>query len=60
MHASKLKDFYETVDRENIYSHEKDHKNHEFYKYLFDFITKWNLVDKSCLEIGSGRGIFPH
>lgn len=58
MHEQKLKYFYETVDRENIYSYEKDHKNHAFYKYLFDFITKWNLEDKSCLEIGSGRGIF--
>ena len=58
MPESKSKKFYETVDREKTYAYEKDYKNHVFYKYLLDFITKWKLQDKSCLEIGSGRGVF--
>ena len=56
--ATKPKQFYETIDRERLYSYENDPKKHTFYKQLRDFIERWDLNEKSCLEIGSGKGIF--
>lgn len=51
--------FYESIDRENIYTIESDPLKHPFYGFLKEFIDKHNLVKgKKCLEIGSGKGLF--
>jgi SAM-dependent methyltransferase len=50
--------FYENVDRDNIYSIETDKTRHPFYELLTEFIYKWSLKKKRCLEIGSSKGLF--
>jgi hypothetical protein len=50
--------FYETVDRNNIYTVETDPSKHPFYGLLVESIKKWNLKDTKCLEIGSSKGLF--
>ena len=52
------KDFYEFVDRENEYTTENTAKEHYDYGDLNLFIESYKLVNKKCLEIGSGKGIF--
>ena len=52
------KEFYENIDRDNIYTVETDPSTHPFYGLLIEFIKKWNLKNKKCLEIGSSKGIF--
>ena len=52
-------DFYQYIDREKIYTIEDNPVRHPFYKFLKDFIDKYNLArGKRCLEIGSGKGLF--
>jgi len=53
-----IKEFYENLDRDNIYSAETDPSKHPFYGMLVEFTKKWNLKDKKCLEIGSSKGLF--
>ena len=50
--------FYETVDRSNVYTVEDDPVKHPFYPMLSQFIKKWGLTNKKCLEIGSSKGLF--
>jgi SAM-dependent methyltransferase len=56
--APLRKEFYENVDRDNIYNVETDPSKHPFCGVLVEFIKKWNLKDKKCLEIGSSKGLF--
>jgi SAM-dependent methyltransferase len=51
------KKFYEEIDRINIYTVESESTRHPFYNVLVEFINKWNLKDKKCLEIGSSKGL---
>jgi len=53
-------DFYEQIDRQKIYTVENESECHPFYLVLRDFILKWHLDDKKCLEIGSSKGLFQH
>ena len=50
--------FYETVDRANVYTVEDDPVKHPFYRMLSQFVQKWGLTNKRCLEIGSSKGLF--
>ena len=50
--------FYNKIDRDRVYTCEANPIRHPFYQLLVDFITKWNLKDKRCLEIGSSKGLF--
>lgn len=52
------KNFYENIDRTQIYSKKKIIKNDTFYKYLNNFVKKYRLKDKRILEIGSGVGYY--
>ncbi len=52
------KKFYEDIDRDGVYTCEANSTRHPFYNLLVDFLTKWNLKDKRCLEIGSSKGLF--
>ena len=54
----EYKSFYEHIDRELTYSRADAPENHSYYKELNQFIQKYNLFDKKCLEIGSSKGIF--
>lgn len=54
----QMKDFYEQVDRQQIYTTESRAEVHLFYPLLMRFIEKWELKDKRCLEIGSSKGLF--
>ena len=50
--------FYQTVDRESVYSSGCDPSKHPFYPLLNQFIDKWELGTQRCLEIGSAKGVF--
>src|SRR5450759_1073669 len=50
--------FYEDIDRQSVYTIEKDVLKHPFYGLLIKFIELWNLSNKKCLEIGSSTGLF--
>jgi len=50
--------FYETVDRELVYSTPDIAEEHPVFPILKEFVLKWSLGNKKCLEIGSGKGIF--
>jgi SAM-dependent methyltransferase len=56
--APTTKEFYENLDRDNVYTVETDPCRHPFYRQLIGFIEKWNLRDKKCLEVGSSKGLF--
>lgn len=51
-------DFYHSIDRENLYTPYNCAENHPAYKYIKPFIDKFDLKNKKCLEIGSGKGLF--
>ena len=53
-------EFYAQIDRQQIYTIENECERHPIYPVLRDFILKWRLDDKKCLEIGSGKGLFQH
>lgn len=50
--------FYNTIDRETIYTIERDCREHPFSLMLTPFIERRHLKDKKCLEIGSSKGLF--
>lgn len=50
--------FYDSIDRENLYTPYISAENYPAYKYLVGFIDKFDLKSKKCLEIGSGKGLF--
>lgn len=50
--------FYNKVDRENVYTIEANLSLHSFNPILRNFIQKWQLFEKKCLEIGSSKGLF--
>ena len=52
------KHFYDSVDRETLYSIENSTEAHPFFPSLSAFIEKWGLREKKCLEIGSAKGLF--
>lgn len=53
-------EFYAQIDRQRIYTVENESERHPFFPVLRDFILKWHLDDKKCLEIGSSKGLFQH
>jgi SAM-dependent methyltransferase len=55
---NQIKSFYEHIDRANIYTTESALDKHPFFPLLKDFIDKWLLANKKCLEIGSSKGLF--
>ncbi len=57
-HNDQMKEFYEHVDRKSVYTVENDPEKHPFFGLLKQFIQKWDLKSKKCLEIGSGKGLF--
>jgi SAM-dependent methyltransferase len=50
--------FYKNIDRERTYCTASNASSHIFFNLLINFIQKWNLKGKKCLEIGSNKGIF--
>lgn len=58
MKSNSYKKFYESIDRENIYTVGSEASSHDFYVILIKFIEKYALREKKCLEIGSSKGIF--
>lgn len=51
-------DFYNTIDRETVYTPTIDPQKHPHYCELSTFIDEYHLIDKTCLEIGSSKGLF--
>lgn len=51
-------DFYNEVDRESEYAVSPYPEVHPGYKIVTEFIAKFKLNDKKCLEIGSNKGLF--
>jgi len=51
-------DFYEKIDRENIYSIQNSAENHGSYKSVLAFISEYDLKNKKVLEVGSSKGLF--
>lgn len=58
MGSKSNREFYETIDRAQLYTPENDACDHPFYNMLVAFIKKWDLTDRKCLEVGSGKGLF--
>ena len=58
LNQKSIKRFYDTIDRNNVYTVETSTEKHPFFEILKEFINKWNLYDKKCLEIGSSKGLF--
>ncbi len=54
----KSKNFYDREYTREEYGKAKTPEQHPRYKKLIDFIEKYDLCSKKCLEIGCGRGIF--
>lgn len=50
--------FYDTIDRQSLYTVENEAELHPFFPLLQGFIRKWHLEDKKCLEIGGSKGLF--
>jgi SAM-dependent methyltransferase len=50
--------FYNTIDRGRLYTTGNNRINHPFYETLTQFVGKWNLQNRKCLEIGSNKGLF--
>ena len=50
--------FYDTVDRVKVYTTGDNDITHPFYQTLSQFIGKWKLQEKRCLDIGSNKGLF--
>ncbi|MBI9050497.1 MAG: class I SAM-dependent methyltransferase [Anaerolineaceae bacterium] len=55
-HSSKQ--FYEHQYQDEIYANAIDMEVHAFFPILDNFISKYQLEDKKCLELGCGRGAF--
>lgn len=51
-------EFYERIDRENVYGIIDQPTEHAHYADLMKFIEDNNLKHKKCLEIGSSKGLF--
>lgn len=51
-------DFYRNIDRENTYTLGSTPELHSFFVPLHEFISKFELSTKKCLEIGSSKGLF--
>ena len=56
--SRQLKEFYERIDRETVYTPGDDATQHPLYGLLKAFVDKWNLRQKKCLEVGSAKGLF--
>lgn len=54
----QIKDYYERIDRHQIYTVESCSDEHPFLFLLKRFIEKWHLRENKCLEIGSSKGLF--
>lgn len=50
--------FYESINRDSLYTVERNYLEHPFYPMLISFIERWDLKHKKCLEIGSSKGLF--
>jgi SAM-dependent methyltransferase len=50
--------FYNVIDREHVYATCENMENHAAYRHIINFINKYQLHNKKCLEIGSGKGIY--
>jgi hypothetical protein len=55
---NRHRNFYENIDRDELYAPFKDCENHPAYQDIKQFVARFDLSDKKCLEIGSYRGIF--
>ncbi len=54
----KLKVFYDNEYSMSQYAAETSAENHGFYNELKEFVNRYGLSNKKCLEIGCGRGAF--
>lgn len=55
---NKYKSFYENIDRDEHYTPTNNPEEHSAYREIKQFIERFDLYDKRCLEIGSSKGIF--
>jgi SAM-dependent methyltransferase len=58
MGNSSYKEFYKNIDRKQIYSSNNTPEQHKSYSDLKQFIDKYDLTNKYCLEIGASKGVF--
>jgi SAM-dependent methyltransferase len=58
MPVNNYKEFYEMIDRDKLYTTVNEPEEHSAHKDLKQFIARFNLYDKKCLEIGSSKGLF--
>lgn len=56
--VDKCKQFYEKIDRENIYTTTQRAEEHPAFQCIQQFIKKNKLDSKKCLEIGSAKGLY--
>lgn len=56
--GARIRAFYEQAYQGQAYAAASDAEEHGFYKALDAFIRRYDLSDKPCLEVGSGRGAF--
>jgi len=52
------REFYEQAYLGTRYSSPLQSEEHSYYQYLHEFIQRYDLHNKKCLEIGTGRGAF--
>jgi SAM-dependent methyltransferase len=50
--------FYEQAYQSHTYARAESATSHSFYAPLRDFLARYNLDEKHCLEVGTGRGAF--
>ena len=50
--------FYEEIDRENVYSTRKKAEDHGAFKPISKFVEQYELNGKKVLEVGSSKGLF--
>lgn len=55
---NKIRTFYDAEYKKQSYAFVHDAGKHFFSRELKEFIAKYNLHDKRCLEVGCGRGAF--
>lgn len=58
MRNSSYREFYEKIDREQVYGSTEAPESHAYYGELIKFINDFKLDGKKCLEVGSSKGIF--
>jgi SAM-dependent methyltransferase len=56
--TEEYENFYKTIDREKEYTPWTKATEHSHFNALKSFVSKYDLENKQCLEIGSSKGIF--